>query len=1410
MLFLLGVGFFFLVCAGSILGVVAFFRQGNTGRDPRDLEEILRELQAVRSRILDVQRMERRLKKLEQAAKEHGWEMAAETSAEKPRPVIEQASVPLPVNAPRQKPASPTETPDRAQVPPPVPPQQGVVHQAAMPGEVSPFKKQSESAPAFATTALPVPEVKIKPEPRPGALPVAAMKITTPTDSVAAEPVTSVPPAPPSEKPIPPMARESVPVSESSPPRGAASAPPVLPRASQEPSPQPPPASAPPIPHKAGSDEPDESWVSRWALRAGAVLGVLAVMFLVYQLNLNSPPWLRWSGLMTFAAGLAVFGRMGSKRGWILAQPARPAGLALAHLGVFAGHAFPAVRVFESPLAGAVALTVSTVVLGLLCLWENRPKTCAMILAIGQICGLILQNDVGGVWLPAQGLGLLALAAWMRARRGWELCLSIAFVGHVGQLAQATLAGGAGGIPVETFTGLAIAGWLITTVSELLAVRKKPGKPLEALRLSLPAGLGALLSVVYAQKFGTEPNLWPLWLVWTGLFAGASFLARRAAPGSGAAATFELQAWAALAATLAARWVGEARWIALMVEALVLLWRNSQAGGLWKRGAAWVLWSWALLEFAFWRHSQDLWLAGWWEHPSLPTGAELRPLALHLLMLGLATAWLGLISRWKQAVEEIGGWERALAMLGAIGVAVALAFGNPLSPASVSLVLLGAALAWAGFRVLFPQAGLGWAASGAWVLASCAALASCRWGLLGFPSPTVADPAQPWALGAALLTGLAFLPLLPAGVFRGGAGLVAGFLGAALLEQFHLGAMPPLAVWAALLAVLPWLVRESAWSVLRAGVACGSIWFLPVLVHATVAGQTLWSHFLAGAALLAVAFVRLRLDPQDLPLRFGTCAAFLVGLAQLNLAGSALATALTCGALVLASTAALRPLSWVLALNSLIAFLFWRTNHHLWIPGWWSHREFPAWEQLQPIAAHTLMFVLANLWAGQLARWKSAGKGIFSPEPPLALLFAVVIGFRMLVGDPLSGPQIALVLLVLALIWGGLRRLFPEAGMGVCGAVAWTLSAGTALFSTRAVVLASWDTLATVVEVPPRDPALIPALVSVLISGLAFLPRVKAGPVRDAAGFILGTLGVALLGLMDVPFLPPLGVVAVLVIALPCLVKENVWGVLRAGLAWGSLWLLPEVWDHFDSAENNWPQLASGLALLAAAWWQIKTDEGHRLRRHGLYAAGFLGILAVQSSALPDVATLIDASLALVGALLLRNSARPGWPWQISLGLVGIWQMVGLAARRSPGLLTDHVILGVSLFLLVGALAASVVRNARLPLAARHVVLLLGALLLPIGWQYSWTHHIWPFGAAVSLGWSIVPVVFLAAGVGFRLRPWRIAGGLWLVPLFLRVLAVDLADTTQRVIAVGALSVVLLLVGWGYRRAAGWLREDGC
>lgn len=157
-----------------------------------------------------------------------------------------------------------------------------------------------------------------------------------------------------------------------------------------------------------------------WAVRAGGILAVAAVVFLGIWLNLRStiPPIIRVLEVALVGAGLFWGGlRLSAKRA-DLGQVVAAAGLAVWQFAAWATYGLDRMRVFDGPIQAAFVQFVVALAVAGLALWRGS-KLFGQLAVVFAAVAVYFSIDSGAApWPTAIGAGLIALLGVILMVRG--------------------------------------------------------------------------------------------------------------------------------------------------------------------------------------------------------------------------------------------------------------------------------------------------------------------------------------------------------------------------------------------------------------------------------------------------------------------------------------------------------------------------------------------------------------------------------------------------------------------------------------------------------------------------------------------------------------------------------------------------------------------------------------------------------------------------------------------------------------------------------------------------------------------------------------------------------------------------------------------------------------------------------
>lgn len=501
------------------------------------------------------------------------------------------------------------------------------------------------------------------------------------------KPVSQAAPVPP---PIPPPPRATSPGGE--PP---AATPPVRPpavpiAASAPPAPGTAPwpttsaPAAPPIPERpsalhdlldalhllppAGTKAGEAGIGAWWATRIGALILVIGIVFFGVYVSLSTPPWVRLLELAIIAGGITVGGFWLERRVERLGSVVMGAGLALGFFTAFAAYAVPAVKVIES--VGVAALVQAAAVSGiaLVALWRRSATVGTMAVLLGFVSAFFSFAEGFDDFAVVSGLALSAVAVFFRHRQGWgaPLLATAALVHVLNALVAMEVWSTEVGRRSALFAfGVVGAAWLVHLLSLLLEGGDARGRVATVQRwiqavntsLAVMAGFAAALQVLPDERLS-------YYFFGAGLvLVGAAAWAWRVIPGDGMFGMFAVKAASLIALGVIVEWDARTRWIALVVQAAVIMAAAVRTRRVSLAMAAFVAWLVSLLFFG-----DDVGgLRG-----QLVSGNGVAVL-LYLLGGAALLSWLGGWLRARSPDAPGVGYAWLFGLLGAVPVLLALA-----------------------------------------------------------------------------------------------------------------------------------------------------------------------------------------------------------------------------------------------------------------------------------------------------------------------------------------------------------------------------------------------------------------------------------------------------------------------------------------------------------------------------------------------------------------------------------------------------------------------------------------------------------------------------------------------------------------------------------------------------------------
>lgn len=316
-----------------------------------------------------------------------------------------------------------------------------------------------------------------------------------------------------------------------------------------------------------------------WATRIGALIFVIGVVFLGVYISLTTPPWVKLLEVAVIAAGVTFAGAWIERKIEQLGAVILGAGLALCFFTAFAAYAVPAVKVIESITAGAMVQAAAVVAIGGVALWRRSPTVGTMAVLLGFVSAFFSMSEGFDDFAVVAGLGLSAMAVYFRHREGWPVpvFVSAALVHVLNAVVAIEVWGTQTGRPgVLVAFGVVGAAWAVHFLSVVLEGGDDDGRIVAVQRwvqaintsLGVMAGFAAALQVLPVPP---SDNLsW--YFFGAGLvLIGAAVWAWRTVPRDGLFGMFAVKASSLIALGVIVEWDARTRWVALLVQAGVLM-----------------------------------------------------------------------------------------------------------------------------------------------------------------------------------------------------------------------------------------------------------------------------------------------------------------------------------------------------------------------------------------------------------------------------------------------------------------------------------------------------------------------------------------------------------------------------------------------------------------------------------------------------------------------------------------------------------------------------------------------------------------------------------------------------------------------------------------------------------------------
>ena len=437
------------------------------------------------------------------------------------------------------------------------------------------------------------------------------------------------------------------------------------------------------IPPRAGTSGEAQlgAW---WATRIGALLAVIGVVFFGIYLSAHTTPLVRWVELAAIAAGATLAGAHFERRRLRIGPVITGAGLALTYFSAFAAYAVPAVKIIDSIALAAVFQIAAVAYIGLCAVKRNSATIAFFAVLLGYVSAFVSLEAGLGEFSAVAGLGLSITAIAYLRTRGWMgPAYASAALSPLLNIVLASLVWKHPTTPLgEPLLFVFIAAGFMVHLFPLWRVRATDS-PLRIMQTTQTA-MHALAAVVTTIVLFGQDALAPTFFATGGALTLVSVWIWRRLPDDRILGMFAVKASSLLALGIIVEWDARTRWIALLVEAFVLL-----AGAARTRRA-----SLAVMSLIAWAVSLAFYGFELAEHTGTlrsPTGIAV---ALYLVAGTLFLTWLNQV--WSRISEP----SHALLIALAAGAAIPAQFAASVAMSEAWMVVasLGLIAALEGVR----------------------------------------------------------------------------------------------------------------------------------------------------------------------------------------------------------------------------------------------------------------------------------------------------------------------------------------------------------------------------------------------------------------------------------------------------------------------------------------------------------------------------------------------------------------------------------------------------------------------------------------------------------------------------------------------------------------------------------------
>ncbi|GAB5558807.1 MAG: hypothetical protein SynsKO_04540 [Synoicihabitans sp.] len=327
-----------------------------------------------------------------------------------------------------------------------------------------------------------------------------------------------------------------------------------------------------------------------WATRIGALLAVIGVVFLGVYVSAHTTPLVRWLELVAIALGVTATGSWLERKTLRVGPVITGAGHALIFFTAFAGYAVDPVKVVGSPLVAAGLQALAVAYIGWAGWRRNSPTTATMSVLLGYVSAFFALAEAFYGMAAIAGLLLATAAVMLGQKRNWRVPVYCSVV-LTPILTMARIISERNSLDPIYLYGLVLAGFAIHFSLAYLSIQRrgelvKNGRRFQTLNISL-----SLLAGLIATGGTTDGVTMAGYFAGAGVFLlGLTFWVAHKLPNDPFVNTLGVKAASLFALAAIAHFDSRTRWMALLVETVVLVAAAQRSGRNALRFAALGVW----------------------------------------------------------------------------------------------------------------------------------------------------------------------------------------------------------------------------------------------------------------------------------------------------------------------------------------------------------------------------------------------------------------------------------------------------------------------------------------------------------------------------------------------------------------------------------------------------------------------------------------------------------------------------------------------------------------------------------------------------------------------------------------------------------------------------------------------------